>query len=183
MLLNLFGKLTGDNMDKTSIYTYSPSPAIKWLNKHVFSITNPETIMDFRAGRYCRNAEYLRSCGFKVYAYDPNHGSMEADPYNGETPFKLPYCRNPDVVFTCFVLNTIESKEDFDDILTTCEYKSVMRTYHITRNKDLLKLGTEEEVREGVRTSKGFQRLIDLEPHGFEILHETRDYIIWAELI
>ena len=172
-------------MDKTAIYTYSPAPAIKWLNKHVFSITNPEAldILDYGAGRYCRNAEYLRSCGFRVYAYDPYHGEWKVDPYKGETPALMPPFGQFDVVFTCFVLNIIESETEVKEVLRACSHHTGMRTYHITRNKDLLKLGTEEEVRKGIRTSKGFQRLVDLEPHGFEILHETRDYIIWDEII
>lgn len=164
----------------TAIYTRSPAPAIKYLFDGVSGIN----ILDFGAGRYSRNAEYLRAYDNKVYAYDPYHGKLSADPFTGEIPSvilptKCCSILDFDTVFTCFVLNTIDDEREIDSVIRRCEGLS-SNVFHITRNLDLLKLGTQEEVERGVYTKKGFQRLVNLHYWGYDKKYTTRDYIIWT---
>ena len=63
-------------------------------------------VMDFGAGKYARNANYLREKGVKVYAYDPFNGDPNGDGWNTTTT-KLPPAGKFDAVFTSYVLNVV----------------------------------------------------------------------------
>ena len=107
------------------------APAIKQLaNSGVF---NDATVLDYGAGKYARNANFLREMGAKVYAYDPYNGSPDGDGWN-ETSTKKPN-EQFDVGFTSFVLNVVPEhieKQIINDVNSMCKH-----SYHITRNKDI----------------------------------------------
>jgi hypothetical protein len=164
----------------TALNIKKPSPAIKKFLD--FKEEGPKLMLDYGAGINCRNGEYLRSLGNTVYCYDPFHGSISAHPYNDSIPtLKKPDCSEIfDIAFTAFVLNTIEDDGKVKEILRDCEMYA-KESFHIVRNKDLLKLGTEEELKKGIVTKKNtYQRLIDIGKinNSYIKMIETCDYSI-----
>lgn len=108
------------------------APALKQLATQP-DFKNAETILDYGAGRFARNANYLREQGYRVYAYDPFNGAPDGDGWN-VTSQKKP-AEQFDVGFTSFVLNVVPEhieKSIIEDL------KQLAKTsYHITRNKDI----------------------------------------------
>ena len=92
-----------------------------------------DKILDYGAGKYGRNAKYLRGNGYKVYAYDPYNGS-DVDGWEGVSK-TVPSFERFDVVFTCFVLNVVSDKIE-DSILNDTK-KLGKQEFHITRNQDI----------------------------------------------
>lgn len=107
------------------------APAIKGLfQKGAFT---DAVVLDYGAGKYARNANFLRENGIKVYAYDPYNGSPSGDGWN-ETTTKKPTSKF-DVGFTSFVLNVVPENVEkgiIQDLRGLCS-----QSYHITRNKDI----------------------------------------------
>jgi len=100
-----------------------------------FINTEGMRVLEWGAG-HGRNARYLRSLGFKVYAYDPyNYDSdngwegVSNEPPYGEDDF--------DVAFTCYVMNVIpfNMERSIVDKLKIFSPKQ----FHITRSDDLVK--------------------------------------------
>jgi len=92
-------------------------------------------ILDYGAGKYARNADFLRDQGLEVFAYDPFNGSPVTGWKKGEVSNKVPSGVKFDVAFTSFVLNVVPchtEKELIKDV------DSMAKTvYHITRNMDI----------------------------------------------
>lgn len=135
-------KYTGAALEKggTSI-AGGVVPGIKIMLKKGI-ITPGMKVLDYGAGKYGRNAEYLRANGIKCFAYDPYNGS-DSDGWNGVST-KLPRGKF-DVAFTSYVLNVVP--EDIEDNILS-DVQRVSRTdFHITRNKDITASVTKALVR------------------------------------
>lgn len=91
-------------------------------------------ILDFGAGRYGRNASWLRQQGFRVYAYDPYNGEASVSGWEG-TSNKLPRAKF-DIGFTSFVLNVVP--EYSERAIIRAVSRLSREHYHVTRNKDIL---------------------------------------------
>lgn len=112
----------------------SAAPAIRALaGKGAFE---GATVLDYGAGKYARNTNYLREMGLKVYAYDPFNGVSGADGWTETTT--APPTEKFDVGFTSFVLNVVPEhieKKIVQDVRKLCK-----NSYHITRNMDIFKM-------------------------------------------
>lgn len=190
----------------TSIKGKGAAPGVRDLmTMGVFK--NGDKIIDYGAGRYARNADFLREQGFTVYAYDPFNGK-DVDGYAmGNVSDKLP-TEKFDVGFSSFVLNVVPfyiEKEIVKELESICK-----RPYHITRNKDIFDTisnslekenpmvltyfntvykGTNHlDVNEqfdlccfGVATSRGFQRIPTTETLGYKLEKESSGYKIYSK--
>lgn len=215
-ILNLFeNTYKGEPLEKggTSIAGAhgSPAPAIRDLfnQGHIKG-----TVVDYGAGKYARNADYLRAQGLEVYAYDPFNGQPDADGYSGVSTV-LPDTMF-DVGFTSYVLNVVPEHTEAAIIREVDKLSKV--AYHITRNKDIfasvkkalerkdnivsdffLKEFANEEQAEmfhngmldddtilefchfGVQTTRGFQRIPQLEQKGFSVLRKQTGYMVFKK--
>ena len=169
-----------------------------------------DIILDYGAGKYARNADFLRDLGFTVYAYDPFNGLSGSDGYEyGVVSRNLPR-ETFDVVFTSFVLNVVPFYIE-KDIVKETENLSKGNVYHITRNKDIFDtvdnalsrkdrivtnffwnvyqypgdIITPEVVYDfccyGVQTSRGFQRIPTTEVLGYENTKVSTGYKIYKK--
>jgi len=108
------------------------APSLKLLfNKGVFK--EGDTVLDYGAGKYGRNANFLREEGFKVYAYDP-FNCTSVDGWVGVSK-KLPKGMKFDVAFTTFVLNVVPDKLENTIIREVKQHSK--HQFHITRNMDI----------------------------------------------
>lgn len=173
----------------------TPSPAIKLLHAEG---RFGRRVLDYGAGAKGRNANYLRSLGYEVYAYDPYNGT-DCCGFYGVSIHK------PDIsfstVFTSFVLNVVPVAVE-DEIIADCASYS-QNVIHVTRNKDILDMikgglsrpsspvyqfyrdtfhggSIENFARFGTVTSRGFQRLPELETKGFELIHEKHGWKVYV---
>lgn len=116
----------------TALQSCSPSPAIRYLYSRGFL---SGSILDYGAGKFGRNAIYLRNQGMTVYAYDPHHGGPEIDGWNGVSRIPPDSSMRFDVGFTSFVLNVVPEYVE-DEILNRVSEISAT-PIHITRNHDI----------------------------------------------
>lgn len=184
------------------------APAIKWLDKQ--GVFTDKIVLDYGAGKYGRNANYLRKMGMRVYAYDPFNGT-DADGWEGVSN-KLPQGMKFDVAFTSFVMNVIPHAME-DDIVATLK-RFAKKQYHVTRNRDIydtvkkamargdktvtefyqtyfnkmyspgVEYGTKEILdfcHFGVQTSRGFQRIPELEDKGFKPMLVKAQYKVYEK--
>lgn len=130
-------RYTGDPPETggTSTKFDSPAPGLVYIEKSG-ALDQAKSILDYGAGRYSRNTNYLRQQGFRVYAYDPFSGEPGADGWT-ETTTKLPRSKF-DIAFTAFVLNVVPEYVEKQIISGT--RKSGRLSYHITRNMDIFGL-------------------------------------------
>jgi len=183
------------------------APAIQKLFK-TGAFSGAKSVLDYGAGKYGRNANFLRENGVKVYAYDPFNGT-NVDGWVGVSN-KLPK-KKFDIGFTSYVLNVVPEHVE-DQIIADISHK-VKHQIHITRNKDItvsikkaLKRGDqtvtsffnkefggkidpkeiddstlEDFVYFGVQTSKGFQRIPELETKGFRKIQSTTGFKVYIK--
>lgn len=116
----------------TSIKGTGAAPAVKWLVGKGF-IESGMKVLDYGAGKYGRNSEYLKELGCTVYAYDPYNGS-DSDGWNGVST-SLPDTKDFDIGFSSFVLNVVPDSIENDIISELSSYCDV--SIHITRNMDI----------------------------------------------
>lgn len=90
-----------------------------------------DTILDYGAGTFARNADFLRGLGFKVYAYDPFNGTSGDGFGKGNVSTKLP-TEKFDVGFTSFVLNVVNDSAE-NKIIKGLK-RLTTKSYHIVRN-------------------------------------------------
>jgi hypothetical protein len=95
-----------------------------------------DVILDYGAGKYARNANFLRDQGFKVFAYDPYNHNGKDGWEDGGVSSKLPTGVKFDVVFSSFVLNVLQNKTMIK-LVKKMERLSTRLTIHITRNRDV----------------------------------------------
>jgi hypothetical protein len=105
------------------------APALRLISSN---FKKGDKILDYGAGKYGRNSNYLRKERFKVYAYDPYNGS---DTNGWEYVSKKLPSERFDVVFTCFVLNVVS--DSIEDSILSSTKKLGKQEFHITRNQDI----------------------------------------------
>lgn len=113
-----------------------------------------DVILDYGAGKYARNANFLRSKGFKVYAYDPFNNNGK-DPWEDEGVSNIIPDIKFDVVFSSFVLNVVKN-ETMLNILEYIDSLNPRFTFHITRNKDIF-----DSIKKSIKTNKELFKFID----------------------
>lgn len=190
------------------------APGIQWLFKKEY-IKEGDTMLDFGAGKYARNADWLRGKGCKVYAYDPFNSNGSEGWEDGKISNKLPKGEKFDLVFSSFVLNVVP-KHIEKSILKDIKKLKFKKQYHIVRYTDIhdtvyralkkkdkfvYKFFEEhywkkkwgeipEEIsketmkdfcRYGVQTSRGFQRVTDLEDSGFKKIYGNTKYKVFEK--
>ena len=119
----------------TSIKGQGPSPAIRWLVKKGL-IRKGMRVLDYGAGKFARNADFLRSMGCKVYAYDPHNFNTKGDGFKKGKVTKRKPKGKFDVAFTCFVLNVVPAKVELQIVREVKTYAD--RVFHVTRHLDLV---------------------------------------------
>ena len=118
------------------------APGIKILDRQG-AFAGAKTILDYGAGKYGRNANYLREQGYKVYSYDPFNGKPKVDGWK-EVSQVLP--RNKfDVGFTSFVLNVVP--EYIEQKIISDVGGKTKKSYHITRNNDIFVMAKNALIR------------------------------------
>ena len=123
------------------------SPAIKSLMGS--AIQPGMRVLDYGAGKYARNADFLREQGVEVYAYDLPGNAGDGDGWGkGSVSSNLPP-KSPkfDVAFTAFVLNVVRCSDE-KKIIQACRGLA-KKTYHVTRNEELY-----QSVRDAVRDKR-----------------------------
>lgn len=110
------------------------TPGLAWLAKTgVFD--GARSVLDYGSGRYSRNATALRKMGLKVYCFDPFHGGVGDDGWEGISA-DLPG-EDFDIGFTSFVLNVVPEyieEQILKRLTVICE-----KHYHIVRD-DIFKM-------------------------------------------
>ena len=195
---------TGPSLEQggTSIQGQGPAPFVRLMAEDLEPGTR---ILDYGAGKYARNADFLRELGFTVYAYDPFNGRGKDGYRKGAVSKLLPLRTDFDLGLTSYVLNVVPEKVE-DDILAQVKRLS-SRQIHITRTHDIFvsvrkalrrcdptvcdffeqeylpgrRLGaafhegrlTDSQIMAfclfGVQTTRGFQRIPQLEEKGFAV--------------
>jgi hypothetical protein len=164
----------------TAMTIKSPSPAIRYLHKHDLIARNMEVI-DYGAGNG-RNAVWLRDRGVNVYAYDPYNGT-DCCGWAGVS-LTPPTGRNhSEVLFTSFVLNILTVDDELEMLQTVHKLTPVQ--YHIVRNEDLLNhsvcagQGARTIAEHGFKTSRGYQRLTNVDHAGIICIRDVHGYRIF----
>ena len=103
------------------------------VNLVASSVRRGGKVLDYGAGKWGRHAKALRKRGFKVYAYDPFHGT-DVSGWKGISN-KKPR-GNFDMVVTAFVLNVVKLDVE-EEILAECAQYSD-RSVHMVRGRDLV---------------------------------------------
>jgi len=190
------------------------APGVKWLFTKGYINTNMK-ILDFGAGKYARNSNWLRDQGCEVYSYDPYNYNGTEGRKNNQISNIIPN-EKFDVVFSSFVLNVVPHDLE-KDLIKEMERLAPLR-FHITRNLDIFvsiksaldkkdktvynfykneylntkdhdkKLDAaldDEEVlnfcKFGVQTSKGFQRIPELEDYGYKLIRKNESFKIYQK--
>ncbi len=112
------------------------APGVRWLfnQGHI----NPgDRVLDWGAGAFARNANWLREQGCTVYAYDPFHGK-KADGYSGVSKKIPPSGDRFDVGFSSFVLNVVPERKEKQILRWMSMF--CRKHYHVTRNMDIFKM-------------------------------------------
>jgi hypothetical protein len=190
-----------------TVFNGGSSPAVRQLigRKH---ISPGMSILDYGAGPNGRNAKWLRERGFDVYAYDPFHGSDDANGWEGVSNKMVPVLGNGthfDVFLTCFVINVIPYREQHK--ISSFARRIADKEIHITRNNDLVQSVTKALLRKdktvygfylneydgtivsdsdiydfcvhGTRTSRGFQRLPIMEDDGYTLARKQTGFRVY----
>jgi hypothetical protein len=121
----------------TSIKGQGAAPAIKWLVKKGL-IRKGMRVLDYGAGKYARNADYLRAMGCKVYAYDPHNFNTHGSGFLKGNVTKRKPTGKFDVAFTSFVLNVVPAKVELQIVREVKTYAD--RVFHIHRNQDIVEM-------------------------------------------
>ena len=122
--------------------------AVKYITTDFPKMLNEDdVILDYGAGKYARNADFLRENGYKVFAYDPFNGS-DVDGWEiGNVSSTLPDGVTFDFGFSSYVLNVVpESVED--SIISELD-KLCNKQVHLTRNRDIIDLIKKSAVKDG----------------------------------
>ncbi|ALP47060.1 hypothetical protein [Vibrio phage XZ1] len=116
----------------TSIRGKEVAALVKLYKKGMF--TPGGTALDYGAGKYGRNAEFLRSEGIKTYAYDKFNGTS-ADGWT-DVSLTIPNGESFDTAFTSYVLNVVPEEVEAE-IIRDVESRARGKVFHITRGTDI----------------------------------------------
>lgn len=116
----------------TSIRGQGAAPYVRRLARQLEPGTR---ILDYGAGRFARNADFLRGLGHTVYAYDPFNGRGKEGYRKGTVSKLLPHRRDFDLVLTCYVLNVVPELVE-EEILAACAELGCEQL-HVTRGLDI----------------------------------------------
>jgi hypothetical protein len=117
------------------------APPVKWLfgkdtKDYGLKLPKAAKILDYGAGKYGRNAEWLRSQGYRVYAYDPyNSNSSDGWGEGNISSRPPPVGEKFDVVFTAYVLNVVPQRVEKEIVAAAEQYGG--RVFHVVRNRDI----------------------------------------------
>lgn len=118
----------------TSIAGKAAPPVRELFKKGL--IKSGEVVLDYGAGKYGRNASFLRDQGCRVYAYDPFH-SEGADGWEGVSS-KKPTMNFFQKSFSAYVLNVVPEYLETQVIQEVNRYTLAGgKEFHVTRNKDV----------------------------------------------
>ena len=96
-------------------------------------IPDRDVVLDYGAGKYGRNAEWLKSQGIPTYAYDLNH-QTNSDGWEGVSR-TLPN-DTFDIAFSSYLLNVVP--EDVESqIISNMESRTNGTVFHIVRGGDI----------------------------------------------
>jgi hypothetical protein len=109
-------------------------------------------ILDVGAGVTARVAKHLRELGYKVYAYDPNHGTSSGGFENGSSNV-LPH-GHFDFVISTFVLNVV--KKSLQDEIIASYKRFSKKQIHVTRNMDIFETVAANLKKDGSNLVKDF---------------------------
>lgn len=115
----------------TSIKGKEVAALVKLFNAGMFK--EGGTALDAGAGKYGRNAEYLRKMGIKTYAYDPFNGTS-TDGWSAVSTV-MPN-EKFDTGFTSYVLNVVPEEVEAQ-IIRDVEGRVDGKVFHITRGTDV----------------------------------------------
>jgi len=161
----------------TAMHTKTPAPAIRQLARH--HLEPGDRILLYGAG-HGRNADWLRQCGYRVYAYDPYNGD-DSSGWSGVSN-KLPSIKFT-IIITCYVLNVVNPETEAfirKDCLQRLAKNGFL--FHVVRGKGELKkaAGSIERAIEGYSTRCGYQRLVS--PKG-TVVFKKAGYVCWTETV
>jgi len=184
---------------KTSTNFKGAAPGLQLLVKKG-AIKKDMTVLDYGAGKYGRNSVYLRNLGFKTYAYDPFNGfstdgwnevstSLPNEKFDvGFTAFVLNVVPYPvelniiqDLNSRCNHTYHIVRNNDVFTSVKQALFKQdkivwpFFNEHFLKDNPDISEENLSDEIIHqfcvyGVQTSKGFQRICNLEDHGFQLI-------------
>lgn len=144
-------KYKGDPLETggTSIQGQA-APPVRALVKNE-TITPGMKVIDYGAGKYGRNANFLREQGVEVYGYDPYNGT-DTDGWAGVSK-KPPTGQKFDLALSSYVLNVVPDHTE-DEIIKTMR-RLAPRQIHITRNMDVFE-STKSALKRKDKTVGGF---------------------------
>ena len=117
------------------------SPSVKWLfdkGDKTYGLKLPKgaKVLDYGAGKYGRNADWLRSQGYRVYAYDPYNSNSSDGWQEGNISSRPPPVDEKfDAVFTAYVLNVVPQRVEKEVVAAAERYSD--RVFHVVRNRDI----------------------------------------------
>jgi len=162
----------------TSIKGRGASPAVRWLVKKGL-IRKGMRVLDYGAGKFARNADYLRKLGCKVYAYDPHNYNTTSSGFKLGAVTKRKPRGKFDVAFTSFVLNVVPAKVEREIMREVESYADCV--FHVHRNQDILQMATNALF--GFKSNKWivdwFQKKYwraPVLPEGIELFYEVDDF-------
>ena len=120
--------------DDTSTNFPNPTPGLANLVKKG-ALAGATKILDYGAGKWGRNANWLRNMGYQVYAYDPEHGVAGGDGWTEVAKEKPASTEKFDLGFTSYVLNVVPEHVEAEIIRDLSQY--AREAYHIVRNKEV----------------------------------------------
>jgi hypothetical protein len=98
-------------------------------------------VLDYGAGKFARNANFIRENNVKCFAYDPyNFNSLNADGWNYNSVSNIVDLsfnndKKFDIVFSCYVLNVLP--KNLEEHIITEVSKLGETVFHIIRNTDI----------------------------------------------
>lgn len=117
----------------TSIRGKEVAALVKLHKKGMFD--GAQTALDYGAGKYGRNAEWLRKQGVDTFAYDKFNGGS-GDGWKEGVSLNIPNGHQFDIGFTSYVLNVVPEAVEAE-IIRDIEGRTKGKVFHITRGTDV----------------------------------------------
>lgn len=115
------------------------SPSVRWLyDKHIKGVGE---VLDYGAGKYARNADFLRSVDVPTFAYDPYNFNCSSSEGWGVGSVSGTVCLEDNngylfnICLTSFVLNVLPKHEE--SVVIEKISKLSEKSLHVVRNLDI----------------------------------------------